>query len=477
MLAPHINAQHLNPAWSEHPGAIDGPIGRDNETPSSTTLTLLPPTPMMGLPPIAGYPAVGLPTGTAILTPGGPVSVEHMVRGRETISLGVRGRVASLTSTLWQPTVTIHHAFGMITVGADQPIPVFTRLDRWEAKRARLLDPGDRILFDGIGYEGVETSLPPLHLVRHPRNTRGHFPVIPPLDPETAWLIGMIHGNGYVFVPRSGVKTPNAHLNVSLGMNYPEMAGRVERAMARFGVRPKRHELTSDGVAQEGSGTWFRISLFSNDLAHYMHEHVKQPGHPIRVPDFIFQATRDVRAAYLAGVLDSDGSARGRGTILVTTVYDVFARDIALLYASLGIAVRFRHLPPREPNARPKTNITTSGVDNLDTLYRTVGRFSTKLQHVNRQPRSQHGFTFPNDLVRLTHKGHWIVNERVTTDRVSRHTGLHFSAKPLEVIAVTTGPLDHLHLPQVGGVGMFNAFGLLLSAEMDEGTMVSSVAA
>lgn len=63
----------------------------------------------------------------------------------------------------------------------------------------------------------------------------------------------------------------------------------------------------------------------------------KQPQRRLRVPDYVLSSMAPVRLAFLAGLVDTDGTVDKYGSISITTKDPQFALDIQCLVSSLGV--------------------------------------------------------------------------------------------------------------------------------------------
>jgi ribonucleotide reductase, class II len=139
----------------------------------------------------------------------------------------------------------------------------------------------------------------------------------------------------------------------------------------------------------------------SRALARWFHRHIKQPSSDIRVPAFIRDAGRDIRAAYLAGLLDADGRVRKDGGIdQLTTVYRVFADDVVTLLAGLGVGCRLtgssaQKRRDRGENAQDFWTVSIVGNTNRRAYTTACCRLSEKLAGREFSFCSPVDFSFP----------------------------------------------------------------------------------
>jgi ribonucleotide reductase, class II len=242
------------------------------------------------------------------------------------------------------PRATLNHR---IAVYADAMGTV-------EWKPVGELQSGDRLMHNKMILPGTITQLPPDCTADRPVNSRTAKSFsVPTLGPEVAWLIGFTHGDGYVALGRNKHDKPFG--NVTWAMNGTQveltqhLQQKIDAGLSCFGLQASHGMVKGENTAK---------SICSSiRLAEYFHTYIKRPKESLVIPDFILQGTVDVRAAYLAGLMDSDGSVNNRPPHLVVTVYRDFARQVAALLSSLGIAARISVTRPEVSNWQVKYNL------------------------------------------------------------------------------------------------------------------------
>ncbi|WP_248277872.1 LAGLIDADG family homing endonuclease [Brasilonema sp. UFV-L1] len=252
---------------------------------------------------------------------------------------------------------------------------------------------GDRLLHSTQVLPGTLTDLPPDFTEKRPTQSRTvkSF-IIPNLTPEVAWLIGLTHGDGYVALGRNEYSKPYGRVEWAMNSLDTEVTARIQAkidaALALFG-------LTATHGVTKGENTAKSICS-SIRLAEYFHRYIKQPNVPLDVPSFILQGSVDIRAAYLAGLMDSDGAVNNRPPHLITTVYRSFIRQVAAVLSSLGIAGRITITHPQKQEWQAKYNLT---IPALKERYNAlVAPHSIKGQL--RQGLKMYGFTVPGVIMR-----------------------------------------------------------------------------
>lgn len=253
--------------------------------------------------------------------------------------------------------------------------------------------PGDRLLHNTQVLPGTVTQLPADFTATRPDQSRTVKPLtIPALTPEIAWLIGFTHGDGYVALGRNKYNKPYGRVEWAMnGLDttlVPRIQEKLDVALALFGLTATHGKVQGENTAK---------SICSSiRLAEYFDRYIKRPQQSLQVPDFILQGTVDIRAAYLAGLMDSDGAVNNRPPYLVTTVYRSFIRQVGAVLSSLGIAGRVAIVSPQDDRWRMKYNLIIPALKErynaLIAPHSTKGRL--------RQGLKMYGFTVPGTLMR-----------------------------------------------------------------------------
>jgi ribonucleotide reductase, class II len=260
-------------------------------------------------------------------------------------------------------------------------------------KYVSALAEDDRLMHNTQILPGTVTQLPPDHTEARPIQSRTAKQLtIPSLTPEIAWLIGFTHGDGYVALGRNKHGKPYGRVEWAMNSLTPQISQRLQAnldsALAPFG-------LTAQHGLVKGENT-LKSVCSSIRFAEYFHQNIKQPHIPLSVPTFILQGSVDIRAAYLAGLMDSDGAFDNRPPHLVTTVYRAFARQVGSVLSSLGIAGRLTITQPQQQGWQAKYNLTLPALK--DRYNALVAPHSVK--GLLRQGLKMYGFTVPAQIMR-----------------------------------------------------------------------------
>jgi ribonucleotide reductase, class II len=270
------------------------------------------------------------------------------------------------------------------------------------------LVPGDRLLHNTQVLPGTHTHLPPDFTASRP--TQSHTAkslIIPDLTPEVAWLIGLTHGDGYVALGRNKHDKPYGRVEWAMNSLDSEITAKIQTkintALALFGLTATHGVINGENTAKSVCS--------SIRLAEYFHHYIKQPHIPLTVPNFILQGSVDIRAAYLAGLMDSDGGVNNRPPHLVTSIYQSFIRQVGVVLSSLGIAGRVTTTRPQQAEWQLKYNLTIPALkgryNSLIALHSVKGELRQGLRHllqVGKPAQSSglkmYGFTVPGAVMR-----------------------------------------------------------------------------
>ena len=262
-----------------------------------------------------------------------------------------------------------------------------------EWKRVDQLVEGDRLMHSTQILSGAVTTLPADFTANRPEQSRtAKALTIPVLTADVAWLIGYTHGDGYVALGRNQYDKPYGR--VEWAMNAKDTAvtqalqNKLDRALAQFGLTATHSRVSGENTAKSVCS--------SIRFAEYCYRYIKQAGQAFTVPTFILEGSIEVRSAYLAGLMDSDGSLSGRPPHLVTTVYPGFVRQVTALLSSLGIAGRLKVTPPQNDRWQVRHHLTIPTFkrqyNNLIAPHSVKGELYQGLK--------MYGFTVPAALMR-----------------------------------------------------------------------------
>lgn len=347
-----------------------------------------------------------LPVGTLVHTDRGPIAIEKLRVGDTVVTAAGSAPVAAVQDSGRRETVLISHAMGEFECTPEHRVAVFDTVATWSFKPAKDVRPGDALVFDHNGCDGVKTSLP--DWPRHRFSARRRQITIPELTPEISWAIGLFQGDGNTSVMHyqkaaaaifdnradsifGAPQTPSCgKVVIACPLDDLDLQIRCRRALEQFGVR------TKVGRHKSKWGECAVVCANSVELALYLRQYVKKSKSPLDVPPWIMTGTRTVRAAYLAGLIDSDGSTKDT-TVEIASIYVTFLEQLRALAASLGICAKLRRSCKGRNGSKPVHKLLFYGVENRRRLDAAVGIFSSR--YASTPPpipqRSHNEFSYP----------------------------------------------------------------------------------
>jgi len=170
---------------------------------------------------------------------------------------------------------------------------------------------------------------------------------IPELDGWMAWLIGEVQGDGNVYLNGANQQY---YVKICCEPNNPEKSEKIKDQLNMFCDNVK---IIKTQKKKDNYINYYDILAKSKQLSIYFYSWLKKPKKTIRIPDCIKNSSREMKLAYLQGVLDADGYAKQ--SQVVKTIYEDFAKDIQCLLHSIGIVSRLRKSSKdKNPNANQK---------------------------------------------------------------------------------------------------------------------------
>ncbi len=278
-----------------------------------------------------------LPSGSLVHTQNGMVPIENVEVGTNVLTSKGYFPVTNKFEQGLQKIVRVVTQDSSFECTPNHKIAVLTSKNSYVWKTASELQFGDKLIAPSVAIDGTLQSMPSFSYIKPKNSTTCKDIVIPELDEDMAWLLGLLHGDG--FVGKNEVTIPINGEQVEIGV-------RAKKQLERFGVNV--------GLAEYEN--YFVLRVKSKQLATYFGEWLKTPKSTIFIPEFIWKSNYDIKIAYVSGVMDADGSIKSRPINVVTTIYEDFAKQIQLLLSSCGIQSRIKRLSESnlQENWKPK---------------------------------------------------------------------------------------------------------------------------
>lgn len=288
-----------------------------------------------------------MPKGTRILTQNNASKpIEDVIVGDMVmVSDGSWSAVTASEFSGVKSVIEIVHQDGTIQCTKDHRVAVLDQFNSFKWVEASKLVEGDFLISPYFIPSNVvpqnETELPTYVYERPKHSTTCVDIVIPKLDYDMAYFLGCFMGDGY---------TSGKEISVACHGDDRAQADVIAGQIARFGVNVTIQD------PREGDFC-IKVRCKSRQLAEYLFENVKQPNIPMRIPDFILGGSDQVRASFLQGLMDADGSVKTRPIQAVVSVYPDFVKDVKALAFSIGVNLRIKDcsVPKDKPTWQPKT--------------------------------------------------------------------------------------------------------------------------
>ena len=342
-----------------------------------------------------------LPGNSLVSTQEGLVPIKKIKVGDMVLTSGTKTNkympVTACVKQGEQPILAISTQMGTFRCTANHQIAVLDTCATYKFRRASELEPGDRMVFVNNVLPGQQTVLPPWASNTKPVMKKKYATkelILPTLDAEIAWLLGYTLNVGWVVV-HTDMRDYGSRVTYTIAGDEHQAAivARIKAALTRFNLKFSCRE--------PKTLAYYAIEVYSKLFAWYLNGHFKSRGEPVVVPPCILQGTQEVRAAFVAGIVDSGGMAHkefAKGAI-ASGFYPEFIRMLQALCASLGIITRIRTQTSGERAGRAVHTLCLSGQTALVQFNQIVRPYSeremTSLDVLNCD------YGYPREMVQL----------------------------------------------------------------------------
>jgi len=366
-----------------------------------------------------------LPAGTLVQAESGLIPIE-------TVKIGCQVKTSkgfsTVTDTLDQGIQTVSRIItqmGSFDCTKDHRVAVMLDYKgNYIWKKAGELKSGDRLVFPSHEIPGTKTSLPEFSYVKPKHSTTCVGIKIPELTPEIAWFLGLFAGDGYISEPAH-----RGYGAVALHQDQLDIKERAQNALNSFGISSSYKKF---------EGKQARLDFKSQQLGIFLREYIKRPNEALKVPEFILQGLPSIRAAYVAGLFDADGSSSTRPLQVVSSVYKSYVVEVQALLVSLGIASVIKEKKRKEKGWKTIYILSVKGETFKEHFAKKVSCFSSKFSVGNvNVTRSSHAYGFPSEWIDFPDKHKWSPrNPQMLTETFTKITGQDVSLFPIEVLEV-----------------------------------------
>ncbi|WP_243147021.1 LAGLIDADG family homing endonuclease [Scytonema sp. UIC 10036] len=269
-----------------------------------------------------------------------------------------------------QDIVEIRTPVTSIRCTANHRVAVYDGLRSYKWKYAGELQPGDRLI-----------SVP--HLRGQLCSTT-----------DWAWLVGFFIGDGHADLQSTKRRNGGGGV-VSFALSTQRLQGvlgqKILRILSSIGHNP----------AVQIQGSHANINVYRKELAEELGQY-KQPWQCPVIPEFVWKGNREIRAAFLAGLSDADGTPSRN--VLVNSSKLEFLREIQKLALSLGIATTLYERQPKTLKGREKVYegchcIHIQGLQSQAVAVALINQFAVRDGYTIKVAK-KNGLTLPYQFVR-----------------------------------------------------------------------------
>lgn len=378
---------------------------------------------------VAGNVRRCLPEGATVHARKGLQAIESLEVGDEVLTSKGYKPIKNLFHQGVQGTLRIKTQDGFFECTPNHRMAVMTSVGEYVWKEASSLVQGDRLVSTTQSIEGTETCLPGWSYEKPEHSTTCRDITVPELDLETAWLIGLLQGDGYVY-PNRKQDGFNAYVSIVFHSEDENLALRAKKALERFG--------TNVSLSKRKKENSIIVRTQSKQLAWYFDGFIKQANTTMVVPNFIKIAKEDIKLAYISGLLDSDGSVKTSPTNVVTSVYGTFVKELQTLLYSCGVQTRLKFTSRK--HLENWQDIWQLNLINLHSQNK-IKKIPTLYKKLKEKSRSQNSNSYPSEWVTENKRLLGVYgNKNVTFDTYNKHTKKEKQfLVPVEVLGIEEG--------------------------------------
>jgi intein/homing endonuclease len=279
-----------------------------------------------------------LPKDSLIHTKNGLIKIQDIKIGDNVLTSKGYYPVLSVFQQGKQKTIKIFTQDGEFICTDNHKMAVMDNVNSYKWKMSKDLEVGDRLITSRVPIDGVKTHLPEWKYIKPEHSTTCQNIKIPQLDEEIAWFLGVFQADGYCYAkPRIKNVSPDGNQYVSLvfGLNELDIAKKAKQQLERFGLKNVK-------LNKRKNENSLIVLCSSKQIATYFYGWLKQPKTCLSIPECILNAKQSIKLSYLRGIFDGDGACNNKPALLVTTVYEKFAKEIQVLCYSCGLETRLK---------------------------------------------------------------------------------------------------------------------------------------
>jgi len=359
-----------------------------------------------------------------------------------------------------QKTIKIKTQTGFFECTENHRVAVLTNcFGEFEWKKAKDLSNQDRLIFNGKLLEFGPTKLPNFSYEKSIHCTSIIDIKIPELDSGIAWLLGLIHGDGYAYLGKDKQNKLHGRVSIACSFDYPEIKDKAIKQLERFGVNV---------ISSPGDGKLWNVKCSSVQLATYLQSWFKKPNVSIDVPECIMCARPEIRCAYIAGIVDSDGSLSSRPINIASSIYPEFLNQLQSLLASLGIVSRIKLVRKEIGKWKSLYQLNVCNTKQLLKLKKLIGSFILKGDiYENSGTKEQFSYSFDGSLINASFEKrprnlHHDKNVAVSIEMIERVIKKDLNFTPIKILGIEEGRIVETYDIEVENKNQFFCNGYLV---------------
>jgi len=366
-----------------------------------------------------------LPKGTLVHTEEGLIAIEKIEPGTMVHTSYGLEEVSEMVEQGEQEVITIITELGEFECTEKHKIAVISGINKYTWKMAHELIEGDSLVFPEHIVQGVKTKLPPWEYKKPSiHSTTCKDITIPDFDEGISWLMGYLHGNGCVF-PNFDKNGFNAYVSFACDPNRPEIYEKVIEQVERFNIIPNA-KLRTNGA--------FMVQCQSKQFSWYLSQ-FKKSKTSIIVPSIVLEGLPEIRAAYLAGLFDADGSVLTRPINLCTSIYPNFLKQVQCVYASLGIPSKLKIARPPQGEWKELYHLNLLGELPIKNFIKNITKYSLKYENNRKSDKGFNDYGYPKEMIineGVNYSGKWCKNNKQMTVSTLNKCGYDINLYPIK---------------------------------------------
>ncbi len=398
---------------------------------------------------VAGNVRRCLPKGTDVHTEHGLYNIENVKIGDKVLTSDGYKKVNNVFVQGKQKTINIRTQDGKFECTPKHRMAVMNGVGSYEWKMAKDIKSGDRLISTTEPIDGVKTELPSWKYEKPKHSSTCKDISIPELDEEISWLIGLIHGDGYVYANKENDGF-NAYVSIAFNNTEKYIAKKAKKALERFG--------TNVFLKKKKGENTIVLRTQSKQLAWYLYDNIKSPKQSINIPEFIRKGTLNIRLAYVSGIIDSDGSVKTHPLNVLTSVYSDFVKQIQNLLYSCGVQSRTSFMEVKNKNWQDKWKLNIVNLHSQE----VISKIPTLNKKINVKSRTQNSNSYLSEWIdKDKRKLGAYSNKTVTFDKYNKHFDTEETLVPVIVVGIDEGRETETYDIEVDGKHEFFADGYL----------------